>query len=83
MEIAGAIRRFILHKSRLRNEFRLVAGEIRIQTEKKIIIAETTRQTHKPFSKYRQFLFTSTKAKASSTGLKNEDLFQSIFPPGL
>lgn len=79
MEIAGAIRRFISHKSRLRNEFRLVAGEIRIQ---KKISEEATRQTHKPFSKYRQFLFTSTKVKASSTGLKNGRPV-SIFPPGL
>ena len=47
MEIARAIRRFISHKSRLGNEFRLVAGEIRIQTEKKKL--EATRQTHSHF----------------------------------
>ena len=46
MEIARAIRRFISHKSRLGNEFRLVAGEIRIETEKKL---EATGQTHSHF----------------------------------
>ena len=80
MEIAGAVRRFISHKSRLRNEFRLVAGEIRIQTEKKKL--EAPRQTHSHFQTSTVFLFTSTEVKASSTGLKNERPV-SIFPPGL